>query len=440
VIKDKAPSTLPIKADSSLTIDSPSIGGTLKFMKIPTHRVEEFLEFALESKLHLGYGQKISRINATGGGSFKFSRAVSDKVGVELVQRDEMWSLVRGLDFLFRNSVEEAFVYDVDKKHTKKKKPAQTKQKQTTSSSSTEDAEAEEEEAEEDGSQDEDTDPHAHDECRRYLRLTEFTYPYILVSIGSGTSILRVDAPGHNKHNEKKQNKHKKQNSSTSDSVSVTDSDSVSTTSVSRSDSDSVSDSDSDSDSESTAAPSYHRVSGTLIGGGTYLGLAHMLTGLSDFEELKRLSRRGDNRAVDTLVSDIYGGDCASLGLPADVIASSFGKAGFVSLSPGQSWTDVYRPEDMAKSLMTMICVNIAQIAYMCAEQHKCTRVFFTGGFVHDNPAAWEFLSFGVKFWSGGTGEALFLKHDGYLGALGCLITPVDPFQRRTAAPGTTGP
>lgn len=39
------------------------------------------------------------------------------------------------------------------------------------------------------------------------------------------------------------------------------------------------------------------------------------------------LAENGDHRNVDMLVRDIYGGPCAALGLPADIIASSFGKA-----------------------------------------------------------------------------------------------------------------
>ena len=45
------------------------------------------------------------------------------------------------------------------------------------------------------------------------------------------------------------------------------------------------------------------------------------------FDELLALAERGDHRKVDMLVKDIYGGDCTSLGLPGDLIASSFGRA-----------------------------------------------------------------------------------------------------------------
>lgn len=39
------------------------------------------------------------------------------------------------------------------------------------------------------------------------------------------------------------------------------------------------------------------------------------------------MAEKGDHRNVDMLVRDIYGGDYKMLGLPGDLIASSFGKA-----------------------------------------------------------------------------------------------------------------
>ena len=48
---------------------------------------------------------------------------------------------------------------------------------------------------------------------------------------------------------------------------------------------------------------------------------------LQGFDELLELAESGDHRNVDMLVGDIYGGAYGLLGLPADLIASSFGKA-----------------------------------------------------------------------------------------------------------------
>ncbi len=48
---------------------------------------------------------------------------------------------------------------------------------------------------------------------------------------------------------------------------------------------------------------------GTSLGGGTFLGLCSLLTNCRTFEEALDLASRGDNRKVDKLVRDIYGGD-----------------------------------------------------------------------------------------------------------------------------------
>jgi type II pantothenate kinase len=67
------------------------------------------------------------------------------------------------------------------------------------------------------------------------------------------------------------------------------------------------------------------RVGGTALGGGTIAGLGMGLVGTGDFERLAALARQGDRRWVDLLVSDIYRGDDAPP-LPGGVNAASFGK------------------------------------------------------------------------------------------------------------------
>ncbi len=77
----------------------------------------------------------------------------------------------------------------------------------------------------------------------------------------------------------------------------------------------------------------------------------------------------------------------------------------------------------MIRSLLFMITNNLTQIAFLNAEKHKISRVFFAGGFLQKNPYVWSRLSYGINFWSKGSMEALFLKHDGYLGGLGTFIS-----------------
>ncbi len=66
------------------------------------------------------------------------------------------------------------------------------------------------------------------------------------------------------------------------------------------------------------------RIGGTALGGGTLMGLGRLLIGVSSFEELTQLARDGDRRQVDLLVGDIYAAGGALL--PPEVTAASFGK------------------------------------------------------------------------------------------------------------------
>ena len=56
-----------------------------------------------------------------------------------------------------------------------------------------------------------------------------------------------------------------------------------------------------------TAAGEWERVGGTAMGGGTFWGLGRLLTGVSNFDELLAMAEEGSREGVDTLVKDIYG-------------------------------------------------------------------------------------------------------------------------------------
>ena len=121
----------------------------------------------------------------------------------------------------------------------------------------------------------------------------------------------------------------------------------------------------------------FKRVSGTSLGGGTLWGLLSLLTPATTFDgrlslheinwkdypyhvaiEMLELSERGDNSMVDMLVGDIYGQDYSKLGLKSTMIASSFGK---VFKKGGDKRQ--FSPEDISKSLLYAISNNIGQIA-----------------------------------------------------------------------------
>ncbi|KAF4352457.1 hypothetical protein F8388_012158 [Cannabis sativa] len=163
----------------------------------------------------------------------------------------------------------------------------------------------------------------------------------------------------------------------------------------------------------------FQRISGTNVGGGTYWGLGRLLTKCKSFDELLELSQRGDNRTIDMLVGDIYGGmDYSKIGLSASTIASSFGKA----ISENKELDD-YRPEDISLSLLRMISYNIGQIAYLNALRFGLKRIFFGGFFIRGHAYTMDTISFAVQFWSQGEAQAMFLRHEGFLGALGAFMS-----------------
>jgi pantothenate kinase len=286
-------------------------GGKLHFVKFETSRLDECAAFIEAKGLHRRNGSALPmRVKATGGGSLKHAALFAERLGLILEHEDEMGCLVDGCNFLLKAVAREAFTYEAGAMRFV------------------------------------DLDPSA-------------AFPYLLVNIGSGVSMVRVDGEGR-----------------------------------------------------------HQRVSGTNIGGGTFWGLARLLTGLTDFDEILQLSTRGDNSAVDLLVGDIYGGrDYTAIGLSASTIASSFGKA-----VAADRELAAYDPADVALSLCRMISYNIGQLACLNAARYGLKRVFFGGFFIRNNPYTMETISFAIRFWSRGELAATFLRHEGYLGAVGAFM------------------
>ena len=71
---------------------------------------------------------------------------------------------------------------------------------------------------------------------------------------------------------------------------------------------------------------SFERVSGTMIGGGTLVGLSNLLTGIKDFDKIIEMASKGNNSNVDMMVKDIYGQHSPFKELQGDLLASSFAK------------------------------------------------------------------------------------------------------------------
>jgi pantothenate kinase len=186
-------------------------------------------------------------------------------------------------------------------------------------------------------------------------------YPYMLVTIGTGVSVLRVDGPRQ-----------------------------------------------------------HERVSGSTIGGGTYWGLMRLLTDVESFDDAMMLAEKGDPSKIDMMVGDIYGKNSDALdklGLTANVVASSFGKL-VAKDDPAEGLTQ----EDLARALLLMVTNNIGQVSYLNAKLYNTRRIYFVGSFLRQNTISQRRLSYAIDYWSKGEMEALFLEHEGYFGALGAFL------------------
>lgn len=135
---------------------------------------------------------------ATGGGAFAYENQIKKELNLELHKFDELDSLISGIHYIELNHPEETFYFDCPLDDTK---------------------------------------------CRMVPYSIRDLYPYLVVNVGSGVSILLVES-----------------------------------------------------------RTKYRRVWGTSIGGGTFLGLCCLLTGCETFEEAIALAAKGDHRHVDKLV------------------------------------------------------------------------------------------------------------------------------------------
>ncbi|OQS00485.1 pantothenate kinase [Thraustotheca clavata] len=299
--------------DANMMLQVP--GGHIHFLRFETTKLEQVVEFVLHRCFH----RDIRTMPCTGGGAFKFSKLFEDHLGINLQKCDELSCLIQGLSFVMRHVPDECYTFkNVSMNHQGMGQATKT---------------------------------------IIHTPASEL-YPFLLVNIGSGVSILKV-----------------------------------------------------------SSETEYTRVSGTSLGGGTYLGLCKLLSKYKSFDEAMDASIVGDSNTVDMTVGDIYGGGYSQFKLSADTLASSFGKMG-TKYEPKVG----VRDEDVARSLLIMITTNIGQVAYLSALRSNTQRIYFCGNFLRQNEIASRQLAYAIDYWSKSKMEAQFFHHEGFFGALGALL------------------
>jgi bifunctional damage-control phosphatase, subfamily II, fusion protein len=172
----------------------------------------------------------------------------------------------------------------------------------------------------------------------------------------------------------------------------------------------------------------FQRIGGSTVGGATLWGLGSLLTDAVGFDEILDLAEKGDNTNVDMLVKDIYGGKYNYVDLNEDLIACSLGKTTRSKLDNDnktltrEQHLAKFKPEDLIKSILVMICFDLTQIACLHAKLNNIKKIYFGGYFIRNCELTMRFLKHGVLYWSQGECECLFLRHEGYLGAVGAFL------------------
>ena len=286
----------------------------LRCMRFPTEKLLHFIEFLEEKRFAIEAMPK--RLPATGGGASRFQELITAKIGISLLVQSEFRAAVTGLNFLLETVPNEIVRYNVESDEARPVDPAEDR------------------------------------------------WPYLLVNVGSGISLVRCDSP---------------------------------------------------------APGDFRRVSGSAIGGGTFWGLCRLITNATTWEEIDELTRvdgPGDAAVVDLLVRDIYGRDTALPGnLRPDTLASSFGRIASRGLRVAP------KASDYVRSLLILMSNNITQIAYLWSQNLGIRNIYFCGGFLQNNPIVMRHIAQSMAYWTQESPvEAKFVRHNGYLGAIGGLL------------------
>ena len=118
-------------------------------------------------------------------------------------------------------------------------------------------------------------------------------------------------------------------------------------------------------------------------------------------------------------------------GLDGDLVASSFGQMNCRERRRNA------RPEDLARATLVTITNNIGSLARLCARAEGIERVVFVGNFLRINSISMKMLASAMDYWSDGAMKALFCEHEGYFGAIGCLLELMAMSERAAQAAQT---
>jgi pantothenate kinase len=199
---------------------SGELGGTFHFIQFETKHMVDAMDLIRHYNLHMN----IQEMGGTGGGAHKYAELLRDELAIEMKKQDELDSLVAGMQFVLNTVVGECYTY----------RPNPIPPTTTTG-----DNESHDEHAKKVNRCTSNVESWSQRVVQRHEEAESSSsaaatgnnnklYPYLVVMVGTGVSVLRVDGPRQ-----------------------------------------------------------YERVSGSTIGGGTFFGLIRLLTDADKFDDGK---------------------------------------------------------------------------------------------------------------------------------------------------------
>lgn len=161
----------------------------------------------------------------------------------------------------------------------------------------------------------------------------------------------------------------------------------------------------------------HKRVGGTGIGGGTLIGLSTIMTGISDFDDIKVHAAQGQREGIDLLVKDIYQG--MDTPIDGNLTASNFGKVGITK-------NREFAKTDVLATTQGLVGEVITTLSIQLAEQHKAKHIVYIGSTLTDNRQLKKVIEHYTLLKKH---TPIFVKDCGFSGAVGALLNIMDQTQ-----------
>ena len=129
---------------------------------------------------------------------------------------------------------------------------------------------------------------------------------------------------------------------------------------------------------------------GTGVGGGTLVGLSHLLLGMDDIQHIDELATNGNLDNIDWRIKDITKKNIVP-GMPEKMTASNFGNV-----------SDIAEKSDIALGIMNLVYETIGMVSIFAARAHGLKDIILTGNLTTLSKAKPTFENlnnmFGVNF------------------------------------------